>query len=524
MQTEIPPPFSGGMKKLLRPALVITVFTIGGQAIGFLTQVVIAAAFGARADMDAFLAATTLPQYVVAILVSALGFAFIPVFVDYTTSELKEDAWRVASGVITFYSLVLGVLALSGIFFAHPILRLTTPGLSPESLDLATRVATVTWPSTVAAGLVNLLASIYQAQERFGWPAAVPVIGALINLGLVIILAHPLGVLGVAIAALVSLLLQFCLLLPIAIGHNKLRMSFGWRHPGVKQVLYLLWPLVFAGLFYRSTPIIERYLASGLGVGTISHLGYAGKLLGIWALLISTGLTTVIFPRMALNFAKGQLAELRHTLSLGLRMMWLVVAPGITIGAALALPFVTAVFRRGEFNFSDARSVAGLMQIYLIALLGTCMGNITGRTFYALKNTRILAIFSAIEAVLYVIYTSLLAQWLGVTGIALGYALYFNLSLCWQFPVLRKKMGNTGGRTVAISFTRTGLAAFLGGISAWVITLFTLNVWQTFILGSVVGMIVYMLALLGTRSPEAQMIWRNVWDYIRLKRSVSIPA
>lgn len=113
---------------------------------------------------------------------------------------------------------------------------------------------------------------------------------------------------------------------------------------------------------------------------------------------------------------------------------------------------------------------------------------------------------------------------LGTLGIALGYALYFSLSLAWWLPVSRYKMAKSGGRTVLISFIRTGVTALLGGADAWAVTVIMPGAWMQFLLGSVVGMIVYLLALLRTRAPEAQMIWRNVWEYIRLKRSVSIPA
>jgi putative peptidoglycan lipid II flippase len=524
METKSFLPLPDSMKQLVCPTLVITLFAIGGQAVGLVTQVVIAAAFGAGADMDAFLAANTLPQYITAVLLNALAFVFIPMFVEYIATGRKDEAWQVASGVITLCVLALGTLALGGVFFAKPLLHLTTPGLSPESLGLAVRVAMITWPTIVATCLASLLTGIYQAQTRFSWPSAVPFIGALVNLGLVATLARPLAVVGIAIAAAASLTLQFVLLLPIALGPRRFHWHFNWRHPGVRQVLHLLWPLVLSGLLIRWTPIIDRYLASGQAEGAISHLGYAFKLLGVLTLFIATGITTVVFPRMALNTAGSDMVGLRHTVSMGLRIMWLAIAPTIAIGAVLAQPVTTALFQRGAFSVADAQSVAVLLRVYLLALAGACLGNIGGRTFYALKDTRTIAAMGAVEALAYAIYTPLLARWLGIVGVALGYVLYFDLSPAWWLPVLRYKMGKTGGRTVLTSFIRTGVAALLGGAGAWAVTAIMPGAWLQLILGSVVGMIVYLLALLGTRSPEAQMIWRNVWEYIRLKRSVSIPA
>ena len=134
-------PRRAGMVALLRPTVTITLLTLGAQAVAFLTQVVIAASFGARADMDAFLAASTLPQYLIAVLLSVLAFVFIPVFVEYAAAGREDDAWDIASAVLTMCAVVLGALSLLGIAFARPLLRYTTPGLTPGSLDLAVRVA-----------------------------------------------------------------------------------------------------------------------------------------------------------------------------------------------------------------------------------------------------------------------------------------------------------------------------------------------------------------------------------------------
>jgi hypothetical protein len=83
MATEPLPPLNGKKNFQLRSIATITIFTLGGQALALVTQIVITAAFGAGSDMDAFLAASAAPQYLVTIVLGTLGFVFIPVFVQY---------------------------------------------------------------------------------------------------------------------------------------------------------------------------------------------------------------------------------------------------------------------------------------------------------------------------------------------------------------------------------------------------------------------------------------------------------
>lgn len=501
------PAQSGNSNGAFLSVLVVSLLAFAGQVLLFITQVVVASVFGAGADMDAFLAANAVPQYVIAVLLGSLGFVFVPVFVDYLATGREDEAWQIASSVINLSVLVLSTLTVLGILFPDAILDLTAPGLPVATHRQAVQIAIIIWPSVLATGVVSLLIGIYQSQSRFGWPAAVPVIGAVVNLGLVIILANWLGIYGLAIATTLGLVLQVGLLLPLALKKGRYRLTLNWRHPAVWQVLRLLLPLVLASLVAKSTPLVDRFLASGMPEGSISHLGYAFRIFSVLIMLISTGIATVIFPRMAVNVTSADLSNLRRTISAGLRFMWLGIAPVMAIGIALALPMVAAVFQRGQFGAADAVAVAGLLQVYLLALASACMGNITARGFYVLKDTRTVAVMGSIESVAYVAYTALLARFLGATGVALGFVFLFNGSLLWQIIILRYKTGNVGGMTVMSSFTRTGLAALLGGATAWGVTQSTSNAWIQLVFGGILGLLVYGVGLWILQSPEIHQAW-----------------
>ncbi len=493
---------------MLRTTIIISLFGLLSQVIGFLTHITIAALFGASRQMDAYLAADMLPQYVTAVVVISLGFVFIPVFADYVSTGRENEAWKVASGVLNLSVLFLGALSCVGVLFAESLLQYLVPGLPADSLALASRVAMITWPAIVATGIVGLLTGMYQVLGRFGWPAAVPVVGALVNLGTVLVLAPSLGVIGVAIGSVAGLVIQLVLLHRLFFSSGHYQLSLHWQHPGVRQVGHLLWPLLLSGLLINCTSLVERYLASSLKEGSISHLAYAFRLTGAMASLLSQGITTVIFPKLAISVAQNDLEGLKHTVSLGLRLMWVAVVPAVTIGAVLALPLVTVVYTRGQFNTTDAENVAGLFRIFLVALSAMCLSNITGRTFYALKATRFLAVIGCIEAGAYVVYAIILAHQFGLVGIAWSYVIYFNLSLLWHLVAIRSKTGKTGGTTVLVSFARTGVAAGLGATVAWLAMIVMENPWSQLVCGGMFGLVVYAVALFQFKSSEAWLIWK----------------
>jgi putative peptidoglycan lipid II flippase len=262
-----PMPATAG-RRLGGSALAVTVCSVAAQVLAVGSQSVVAKLFGAGSSMDAYLAANTLPQYVVAVLLGALGVVFVPVFLEFDASGRADEAWTVASAVVTMTAAGLIVFAVAGVALAEPLLRLTTPGLSEPTLRLAARIARVTWPSMAAAGITGLLTGMYHAKGRFGWPAVIPVMGAALNLALVVVFAQA-GVIAVAVAGACSVVMQTVALAWGLAGRRRLHASFRWMQPGVAHVLWLMWPLALSNIVIRYTPVVDRYLASSLPEGAI---------------------------------------------------------------------------------------------------------------------------------------------------------------------------------------------------------------------------------------------------------------
>jgi putative peptidoglycan lipid II flippase len=494
------------MKGSFHSVIIITIFTFAGQLVLFISQIITASLFGASTDMDAFLAANTLPQYIISVFVGSLGFVFIPVFIEYKAKGIENKAYEIANSLLNNCLLALGIITIFGIAFARQILQITAPGLSETALEMGVKVAIITWPTIIATGAFSLLSSVYQAEKKFKWQATVPFIGAVANLVILLSLARWMGVLGLAIATTSGMVLQVALLFKIITSHGNYKFTLNWNERGVQKIFKLAFPLIFVAILTKFTPLVDRYLASELKTGSISHLNYAFKFAGVLSTLISIGGATVIFPKMASDAAKSDLNGLRNITSLGLRMMWIIVAPVITIGLSLSLPVIILVFHHGEFTMQDAVIVAAIFNFYLIALIGMCLGSITSKGFYALKDTKTLAIYGAAEALSYSFYTYYLTRWYGVLGIAAGFMIYYNVSLLWQLIILNKKLSGGRNLTIIKSYIRTFLAALSGGAGAFFITLIVSNLLFQLLAGALLGISTYLLALHLLKSPEITII------------------
>lgn len=483
--------------------LFITIFSVVSPFITFFVQVVIAAYFGATQLMDAFLAGVTLPLYIVAVVLGSAVSVFIPLFVGKLAVDQEKAAWQLAASVLSFTLLAASALALAGIIFAEPLLRMTTPGLAGEAMRSAVSVARITWISVPAAALTAFITGIYQARGHFLWPSAAPAVGTLVNLALLPLLIPAAGISGVAASATIALVLQLLLLLP-ALKGKGCGFSLNFSDSGLGEMARLALPMILVAVLTKCTPIVERHLASGMEQGSISHLGYAFRLMTICSFIISTGITTVAFPKMAFESAIADIKALWKTISGSFRMLFLVVAPTITLGAALALPLVSALFERGKFMASDSLAVSGLLRIYLLALVPASLGNISGRAFYAIKDTRTLAIYGTLETLAYVFYTAFLASRFGVSGIAWGYVIYFCISFTWQTAILWFRFGRSDVEDFR-PFGVTAACAITAALAAWFVEGLLPGAWLQLIGGITAGALVYIAALKLIKSEDLEL-------------------
>jgi putative peptidoglycan lipid II flippase len=506
-------------RALLAPALTVTGLTVVAQVIAFGTRAVTAAFIGVGAEMDAYLAVIAVPQYVLSLLVSSLGSVMPAVFVQYAAREREREAWSVVATVLSLSASAVAIATICGLLFPASLVRLSAPGLPESTLRLAVDLAPLVWPTVLLLVVASLLGGIHQTRGRFGWAAALPVLGGGANLAVMVVAAPSMGVWALAVGGISAACVQAIGFLALTRADGRLRVALDLSHPGLREIVRLVAPLLVAGLLLKATPLIERGLASSLPEGSITRLDYALKLVAVASLLISTSVSTVLGRVFAWAAAERDLEKARQNLSLSLRMSWLAVVPTIFVGAVLAEPLIGVVFERGRFGPDDTRAVAQLLRVYLLALSGMCIGAVTANAFYMLGDTRTPSTIGVLETIAYALYTIALARWLGAEGIALGYVCYFTGSLIWMLPVLRRRVGNTGGWSIARSCLRSTVAAAGAAGAAAVVAGAVDPPLGKLLCGGAVALLSYGLLLHVSRSPELRALWSTARRSSSLVRS-----
>lgn len=433
--------------------LIITFFSGFKIALGFALQMVLAAKFGARMEMDAYLAASTVPTLITTVLLGSLNVTFIPVFVEYKIKKNEAESWRIASSFIDLAFFVLAAMALTGILGANWLVRLTVPGfgIEGEAFTLTANLLRVLFPSIVFSGLAGLLSSVYYSQRKFTLPSLAPALNGLVILLVTLGLASRLGVVSVAVGTLVGSVAQFGLLLPIMLTGKRYHFQLDYRHPGVVKIAKLMLPLVLGAVFYKANAVVDRFIASGLPEGSISYLGYAFKVANILVTLAVQGFAVSLLPLMSEYAAANDSEGLRKTASMGVRLVIFVVTPLVVGVAMLRVAMIRLLFERGAFDHRATVGTAWALLCYLGWVYAGGIGAILTSTFYSLQETYTVIKVGVTGMLLEIVLAIVLSRFVGYAGLSLALSVVAVINGVVFMAILRKRLKGIDGKHILSS-------------------------------------------------------------------------
>lgn len=187
-------------RQIARAAGTVMFAILLGQIAGLVRGIIVARAFGASPELDAFFAANRVSETLFLLVAGgALGSAFIPTFTGLLAKDEKVSAWRLASAIANAVTLTLSLLALLVAFFAPQVVHYAL-GLSndPQIFALTISLLRIQLISAVLFGLGGLIIGILNAHRIFLIPALTP---AMYQFGIIfgaLVLSPRMGIYGLA--------------------------------------------------------------------------------------------------------------------------------------------------------------------------------------------------------------------------------------------------------------------------------------------------------------------------------------
>ncbi len=466
---------------LLKAASTVSLLTLASRITGLVREQLIAAAFGASAATDAFNVAFRIPNLLRRLFAEgAFSQAFVPILAATRESEGDAATQRLIDAVASVLAGALVVTCVVGMVGAPLLVWLIGSGLA--QFDLAATMTRWMFPYIGFMSMVALSAGILNTWKRFAVPAVTPVL-----LNLAVILAAWWGapqfrnwgldpILALAAGVMLGGLLQAAIQIPalraigcmprFALGLGSIRAA--WHHPGVGRVLSRMAPALLGVSVAQISLLINTQIASHVGVGAVSWLTFADRLMEFPTGLLGVALGVVLLPQLSSAQARQDVDGYSDMLDWGLRMVVLLALPCAVALMIFPGPLVAVVFHYGQFQDVDVAQTTRALMGYGVGLMGLVGVKVLAPGFYARQDTRTPVRIAIVVLAATQLMNLLFVPWLGHAGLALSIGLGALVNATWLLTGLRRAGVYRPLPGWGVFMTRVLLAcAALGALLAW---------------------------------------------------------
>ncbi|MDH6518956.1 putative peptidoglycan lipid II flippase [Streptomyces sp. SAI-135] len=382
---ELPPV---SRRFLAKATAVTAALSVAGALLGLVRDQSLARLFGAGSGTDAFLVAWTVPEFASTLLIEdGLAFVLIPAFslaLARRAQGAPGDPVRSLVGA-TLPRLVLVFVAASALIVATApyLVQALAPGLPDPALAVDCTRLTAT--CVLSFGLAGYCSAVLRAHRRFLMPGAIYVAYNTGIIAAMFVLGGDWGVRSAAVGVAAGGALMVAVQLPAMwrqLRRSPVRGEEPVETPDRAVTLALVATVLLFALCRQSQVLVERFLASPLPAGAISHLNYAQKVAQI-PMTLSLMLCTVTFPVVARALADGDTERARARVERDLALAACTVLLGAATVIACAPQIIEVLFQRGAFTARDTAATAGVMRVYALGLLGQTLVGALIRSYFS---------------------------------------------------------------------------------------------------------------------------------------------
>lgn len=397
-----------------RAAKRMSVATAASRGIGFMRVWVIAAVLGTTYLGNTYQSSNSVSNILFELVAAgALSAVLVPTFAEHFRHDDQAEAERLASGVLGFALLVMGIVAVVGMIFAPAIARLLSSGnsnaaIEQQQVELSTFLLRFMIPQVLLYAVGTVATAVLFAQRRFVVVAMAPIANTVVVVAVMLVFQamHGDGG-GLDLTLAEKLVLGIGATLGV-IGFTGVPTYAVWRsgfrlRPRLGQMDRKLRHLLFLSAWVALQPDVAVLLLAAMVMGNQVPGGVVAYQFCMVAFLapyaiLANPIQTTILPELSHDAADGNHVDFADRLRWALDGMVVTLVPVAAAFVALARPAMDVIAP------SRAHADAGLFAAVL-ASLG--LGLFTYATFlllarasYALHDSRTPAIVAGACALL----------------------------------------------------------------------------------------------------------------------------
>lgn len=412
----------------------VTAINLILAAAALFKDIFLASYLGTSMQADVFLLAYFIPDMVGnSLLVNALAISCVPLFSKLYVSGKPYLLRETITGVMA-YCLSFSVILTIVFFLSRDvIIGMLGAGLEEGAKGLSVQLYSIIIPSLAIFPAISIGTAVLQVYGKFNAPAMAPVLFNLVFLAAIIyvyLLSVPLQA-GVFLLALIIPVGVAAMAVLIWLSIGKYRINIFVRPDfarllspvrEVRDIFKVFFPYLGILMTFQAIQMVERYLASGLEVGSISGLNYAYRMAQFPLWVFVAAVSAVVFPSMSKDTSLGQTDNLRETFGNALNLVFVITVPLAVCLFVLRVPAVSVLLQRGSFDAGSVHITAGILAGYSLSIIFQGVVIICLRAFLAIGRYGTPLLVTITAAGLNIVLDFFLVEIYGTAGLGYGAA------------------------------------------------------------------------------------------------------
>jgi putative peptidoglycan lipid II flippase len=456
-------------KSVVSAAFVITIAGLASRLLGLLRDRMLASTFGAGDVLDVYYAAFRIPDFIYNILVlGALSAAFIPVFTSLISKEKEGEAWRLANSLLNFGLIFVITVSAVLAIFAPWLMRLLTPGFSPEKMESVVMFTRIMFLSPLFLGISGIFGGILTSFKRFLVYSLAPI---MYNLGIVVGVLFfvkfwgPIGLAwGVVFGSFLHMLSQY----PAArhLGFRYAKTAFtAVKDPAARKVFSLMIPRIMGIAVSQVNLMVITIFASTLAAGSLAIFNFAQNLQGVPLGLFGVSFAIAVFPVLSAHAAREENDEFVKNFSSTFRHILFFVIPFSVFILVLRAQIVRVFLGAGQFDWEDTILTFQCLGIFSLSLFSQSTVPLLARAFYALHDTKAPFYVALASEAVNILAVLLLIGKYEILGLAIAFSLASAVQMLIMLFLLRARFDSLDDRRIFRSVGKIATASFAAGLA-----------------------------------------------------------
>lgn len=414
----------------MRQTIQLGTLSAANIGIAFLFQWYILTQLGPGAETDALFAGMTLPQLVLVVISGSLMHVLVPLLAGEDETRLHHDAW----GFLVLIGGLFGLLAAILYVTAPWWIPFTVPGFEEAGKTLTVELTRIQLIGMVFAAINGVQWAAYHARQQFVWAEFTPILSSMLG---VLLLIWALPRYGVAAAAWISTLRMALQTLLLAPGMGR-PVWPDFRSPAISAAWQRIKPLLLGTAYYKTDPLIDRFLLSSASSGSLSLYYLAQQIYGAANQVINKAIAAPLVPLLSRLHKAGDGEGFRHAYSRRLVQVGLLSLCGLLILGVFGQAMLELLIGHGNVSAENVKELWWIMIWLGGTFVGGVMGQISSSSFYALGDTATPTRIGIYSYTFYFPAKLILYYFFGVLGLALVTSAFVLVNYFLQNRTLKK--------------------------------------------------------------------------------------